>query len=251
MKARLLLASALVAAGTVCATPAAFAQQAGLARPYSWTGFYIGGQIGYGWQGETDNRIFSSVAAPDASSSFGAVYGARGLVGGIHAGWNYQINAAVLGIEADLEAAGISRSQNPLTQYSVGTVVDPSATIDGASRVRATWLGSVRGRVGVAIMPNVLLYATGGVAFGGLQSSIDWTGVGVFTQNRTGIGWTLGLGAEWAFAANWTARIEYRHIDLGSREVTIPAGVISNNPAVYRAALGRFETVRVGVSYRF
>ncbi|QCK86986.1 porin family protein [Phreatobacter aquaticus] len=255
MKKHLLLASALVSASVLCATSESFAQQINRSPApvavMSWTGFYAGVQLGYGWQGQVSNQVYADPTLVAGGSSIGAVYGAGGVVGGAHVGWNYQLNSLVLGIETDLDLAGIRRSQSPLLSYSVGTTLDPSGTNAGVARVQADWLGSLRARFGVLVSPNLLLYATGGLAYGGLKSSVVADGLVSLALNRTAVGWTAGLGAEWAFSRNWTARLEYRHIELGTQQLNIPAGVISNNAAVYRSNLGRFEVVRAGVSYRF
>jgi outer membrane immunogenic protein len=255
---RLFVASALVSVAVACGTPAAFAADLGIAPAvrapagFSWTGFYVGGQIGYGWQSGAHNRTVWFPATPDTSSGTGAIYNANGVVGGVHAGWNYQVNSIVLGIETDLELSGISASQSPLTPYAMGVTPVVGVTQPGTARSQAKWLGSLRARAGFAVAPTVLLYATGGLAYGGLEDTVDITGFGTLRTSRTAVGWTAGIGAEWAFAQNWTARLEYRHIDLGSKNTVVSAGTFGLGLATsHRSTLGRFETVRLGVSYRF
>ena len=176
---------------------------------YDWTGFYVGLQAGYAF----------------ADSDFGGDL--DGFVGGVHAGYNYQINNWVLGIEADVD-------------YSAA---DASGTVAGvAYDVDLEWLGSVRGRVGYAF-DRVLVYATGGVAFGGIDASATAAGV-TTSDDNTHVGWTVGAGVEVAITNNVTARAEYRYTDLGDKNYNF-GGAVANLDAQ------DLHAVRVGVSYKF
>jgi outer membrane immunogenic protein len=254
MMKRLLLGTALVSAGIALSGPA-LAQSASPPVPFAnWTGFYAGAQLGYGWQGGVANQIFADPVALAAGSSAGATYGAGGVLGGVHVGWNYQTSGVVLGLESDLELSGVRGSRSPLGFFSSGTTpAGGSQPVPGSARSQADWFGSLRARLGVLATPELLIYATAGAAYGGLKSYLTVDGAPSVTvsQSRTAFGWTAGLGVEWAFARQWTARLEYRHVELGTQRTPLPAGVFSNNPTVYSSNFGRFETVRAGVSYRF
>jgi len=97
------------------------------------------------------------------------------------------------------------------------------------------WFGTLRGRAGFAIN-NVLLYATAGLAYGGLKAEL-----GSLTESKTLVGWTGGVGLEYGFAQNWSAKVEYLYMDLGSRAYTI-TGVDNGLQASY---------LRFGVNYHF
>jgi outer membrane immunogenic protein len=184
---------------------------------YDWTGFYVGLQAGYAF----------------ADSDFGGDL--DGFVGGVHAGYNYQINNWVLGVEADVEYSDASAS---------GSVILPAPAGLTAFSIDNTWLGSVRGRVGYAF-DRVLVYATGGVAFGGMD--VDATNGAVTTSDdNTHVGWTVGAGVEVAVTNNVTARVEYRYTDLGDKNYTFaaPVGTVNLDAQDIHA-------VRVGVSYKF
>ncbi|MEP9354737.1 outer membrane protein [Xanthobacter sp. KR7-65] len=185
--ARCALVSAFAAAGF--AVPAAAAD---MARPqtsapavvpqpvFSWTGFYIGGNAGYGW-GTGEDAL--GVAGIDPKGAFG----------GGQLGFNYQFgNNIVAGLEADIQGGDLSAGA-PGLSASLGT------------------LGTVRGRLGYAVGP-VLPYVTGGFAYGNM--SVDTLGA---SQSKTLTGWTAGAGLEYALTEHWTAKTEYLYTDLGSK----------------------------------
>jgi outer membrane immunogenic protein len=131
------------------------------------------------------------------------------------------------------------------------------------------WLGTLRARVGVTATPTFLLYATGGLAFGGAKSNFAMaqshagfaglvTGATAGRYSETRLGWALGFGAEWAFARQWSAKVEYLHYDLGS--VTYDGGLLLasvpgpvSRYSVQSTVRTKFsgDIVRLGVNYRF
>jgi outer membrane immunogenic protein len=194
----------LATAGTAMAAdlPAVAPYQAvAPAGYYDWTGFYVGAQAGY---------VFADSTAGDFD----------GFAGGVHAGYNHQINNWVFGIEADVEYSGADAS-------AAGTTIE------------AEWLGSVRGRIGYAF-DRVLVYGTGGVAFGGFDVST----VAVGSDSATHVGWTVGAGVEVAVTQNVTARAEYRYTDLGDKNYTLGGATVNLDA-------DEIHAVRVGVSYKF
>jgi outer membrane immunogenic protein len=166
---------------------------------FSWAGPYLGGNLGYGW-GSVDNN-------PTKPS---------GLAGGVEGGYNWQSGRFVYGIEGDLDITGADDTFAPW-------------------KFSNPWFGTVRGRVGYAFN-NVLIYGTGGLAFGELRA--DTFGL---TESHTTAGWTLGVGAEVGLAQNWTAKIEYLYVDLA--DATFNLTGVSNGY--------QFGLVRVGVNYHF
>ncbi len=188
---------------------------------FTWTGVYIGGQIGYGWG---RNGIANPAFGDYTSSS------PEGVLGGAHVGYNYQINQFVFGLEGDLDGTNISRS-----------VSSPTSTITYGSRIPVE--GSVRGRIGLA-WDRALLYATGGAAFADFQN--DVAGPGLYYSDSSGrVGWTVGGGVEYEITNNWSVRGEYRYSDFGQQTTSIaPVGVAVGNHVTEHA-------VRVGFSYKF
>jgi outer membrane immunogenic protein len=180
-----------------------------VASIYNWTGPYVGINGGGGW-----GR--ASFAPPFASGPFNA---SGGLIGAT-LGYNWQINQAVFGLEGDLDWSNMRGSA-----FCSVTSCD----------VRNGWLGTIRGRVGLA-WDRVMPYVTGGLAFGDIRTNV--TGVG--SGNTTKSGWTLGGGVEFALAGPWTAKLEYLYVDLGR------GGGIAGTDASFRA-----NVLRAGVNYRF
>ncbi len=213
--AALLLATAGFASAADLPSVAPY-QSVAPAGYYDWTGFYVGAQVGYAF----------------ADTNFGSDL--DGVVGGIHAGYNHQINNWVFGVEADIEASG----------------ADASTTVPGVASFQADveWLGSVRARVGYAF-DRVLVYATGGVAFGGVDARFTDLSVAPAvsaSDSNTHVGWTVGAGIEYAITQNVTARAEYRYTDLGSK--TYNFGAVAPAASIDAQDI---HAVRVGVSYKF
>ncbi len=196
---------------------------------YNWTGFYVGAQVGYKWGSD---RTTEFVTATGLASGFDRGFSPKGVIGGLHAGYNQQFGAMVVGVEADIEASG----------YRGGyTNVAPTGT-----RFRSDWQGSVRARLGVTPVDRMLVYVTGGVAFAQIRHSYFNGAISEgFTQTRTG--YTIGAGVEYAFTNNLTARVEYRYSDYGrfrnASLVAFPGFTYRHDPSDH--------VVRVGVSYKF
>jgi outer membrane immunogenic protein len=204
---------------------------------FTWTGLYVGAQIGAGWTTDkvsdyTTGGVFLGSGKVDSSS----------VVGGLHAGYNMQTGAIVYGLEGDIELSGLSKTSNAL--YSPAGVL--YAGVYGYS-TKIDWQGSIRGRLGYAAGP-ALFYVTGGVAFANVKTAYN---PGGYSTSDTKAGWTLGGGVEYAFAPNWTARIEYRYTDYGSfSDATAAAPVTFWSGESIKHKLQE-NAVRVGVSYKF
>jgi outer membrane immunogenic protein len=139
-----------------------------------------------------------------------------GFAGGVQGGYNWQSGALVFGVEGDLQANGAEDTFAPW-------------------KFSNPWFGTVRGRVGYAVN-NVLFYGTGGLAFGSLRAETFG-----LSESQTTAGWTVGAGAEFGFAPNWSAKAEYLYVDLSDTRFNI-TGV----PNGYQ-----FGLVRLGVNYHF
>jgi outer membrane immunogenic protein len=196
---------------------------------YNWTGFYVGIQGGYQWGRD---RTVEFVTATGAATGFNTGFRPNGFVGGLHVGYNHQINQFVVGLEGDVELSGYDGG------YRLGN--------GNGTRFKSDWQGSLRGRVGVAF-DRLLVYVTGGVAFAELKHTY-FTNAGVTEGfSKTKAGWTLGAGLEYAFTANLTGRVEYRYADYGrishSSVVAFPGFTYRHDPQVH--------AVRAGLSYKF
>lgn len=212
--------------------------QAPLAAPYSWTGWYIGANAGFGvGQGQGLYAVGPGGPGP-AAETFNAMPG--GGFGGGQFGFNYQINSFVLGAETDIQGAGISDSRTCL----LGCIPGSSALIDQ----KLNWFGTTRARIGLATGP-VLTYATAGVAYGETEIGVATTlggAAGSSSSSTTKTGWTWGTGVEAALGGNWTAKAEYLYLDLGSSSIAgVPpfVGTLSTK--------NREQIFRGGINYRF
>jgi outer membrane immunogenic protein len=161
---------------------------------YNWAGVYIGINGGWGW-GNGKFTIAPNTAFPAGLS--GTPNDDGGVVGGT-LGANFQTGGIVFGVEGDWDYSAIN----------TGTTLT-ICSISGNCQTGNNWLATVRGRAGYAA-DRVLFYATAGGAFADVQTTFN----GV-TTSHSQAGWTAGAGLEWAFADNWTAKIEYLYVNIG------------------------------------
>jgi outer membrane immunogenic protein len=190
-----------------------------VAPVYNWTGFYIGANGGYGW-GQTN------------WSALGSNFDVKGGLFGGQLGYNWQFGQFVYGLEGDIDWTDIHG--NSFVNGATGCTGTVCTT-------RNHFLSTARGRVGYAI-DRWLPYVTGGLAVGDIESTTPFT-TGV---NQTKAGWTVGAGLEFALAANWTARVEYLHADLGSTSCGASCGFPAGNNVDFNTNI-----IRGGVNFRF
>ena len=205
---------------------------------YSWTGFYIGGNLGAAWtQGKVSDSFGDSW-----SNSQQAVFTAGGQVGA-----NYQFNWLVVGLEADFDWL----ANNHNSSNTIDTVSGHALQFSANNR----WIATVAGRVGVAA-DNWLFYAKGGGGWVGVSSPTVTdvtTGNSIsFSNSNSTSGWLAGGGIEWGFAPNWTARLEYDFLGLSSQNFTVVAPSFPGiNGAVLNVNNRDLQTLTVGINYLF
>ena len=266
--------TSLACAGAFAAA-AAFAGTAFAAEPaptpppppvFTWTGFYVGGQIGYAWS--TDNIIYYSAFDPLTGLVFTPnVYNTpSGVIGGAHIAFNYQIDKPgggfVIGVEGSVDGASLRNTAAAGFGAFGGTTVSASTSSDIQ--------GSVRGRFGIA-WGQFMIYATGGVAWGGFNTSFSVAGnstrlaafdggapfFGSTNLSNTRIGWTGGGGVTDAITDNWIVFVEYRYTDFGNIYNTFLATpAFATLPGLRGGALLATHAlnenlVQVGFSYKF
>ncbi len=204
---------------------------------FTWTGFYIGGQAGYVWGSDKIREVTTATGLP---TGINRNLSPSGVAGGLHAGYNYQINQLVLGVEGDIEATSVKRRV-------VGYPVVATASVN----TKEQWQGSLRARVGYAF-DRAMIYGTGGVAFADWKHTYTDNAVPfarTFSNTRTG--WTLGAGLEYAITNNWTARAEYRYTDFGRSTNVLPAALAGTFTGMSYRHRENDSAVRIGVSYLF
>lgn len=198
---------------------------------FSWTGCYLGANVG----GASDRHkyttnAFAGVAGQDAGSHTATAFIAGGQVG-----CNYQTGPLVVGVEGMFDWADLNRSHFvPAAGVTLGTDTQ--------------WLATATGRVGYAF-DRVLVYAKGGGAW--IQETQSVT-VGALNTNdggRTRAGWTAGGGWEYAFADNWSVKIEYNYMDFGTKgTTTCTLGVCAATGVNDKETL---HAVFLGLNFRF
>jgi outer membrane immunogenic protein len=192
---------------------------------YTWTGFYIGGQIGAGV-----GRSSWSDPLTGASNSFTS---GAGFLGGGQVGANYQWNVLVLGVEGDFNWTGMKGNGSDFLGEAIGTETQSTSTIAG--------------RVGAAFN-RLLIYGKGGAAFARDRGTFTDLAGNIASSAFTRTGWTAGAGLEYGITTNWSAKIEYDYLSFGSQ----PLNFMTATPTTYasRASLNAQE-IKAGIYFRF
>ena len=224
---------------------------------FTWTGPYVGGQIGYAWGPSTLDLIgFNPANRALFVTSLGG--SPSGVIGGAHVGYLYQINQWVVGIEGSVDGTSLRANARIFLPAFLGRDI---LTAHATSDVQ----GSIRGKLGFA-WDRALIYGTGGVTFGGFSSNLFLSGFNraffdfpianrFFSNTR--VGWTAGGGIQYAVTDNWWVFGEYRYTNFGSFNNTL-FNVFSPGGTLLRTAFANNNVhqiqenqVQVGFSYRF
>jgi outer membrane immunogenic protein len=290
------LATAIAAIALIGTTPAFAADMAVKAPPpapapiYSWTGFYVGANVGGSW-GNSDNSwnilAPSNITLPPSGTTCAPAGAAlcvtgtdsnhlNGVLGGLQAGYNWQTGNYLFGEEIDFDDSGQRESQTFTSVGPGGGDFDvTAASMSAAYTEKLEWLGTLRGRIGF-IFDRLLFYGTGGLAYGEVKTNGSAAiggapipefpvcgatcPLGNWSHNVTRTGWTVGGGVEGVLAYNWTWKIEYLCVDLGTLNTTFATlpGCFGNSGACspYSAGTATISSritdniVRVGLNIR-
>ena len=253
---------------------------AGVLSPYNWTGFYLGGNVGYGFGQSRTDVFFSDAGTGTPLLATGSSSKFNGVLGGAQTGYNWQVGYWLLGLEVDIQHT----NQRATTSYVCADTLCNSgiAGFDAPASLVHTqeldWFGTLRARVGVTATPDALLYATGGLALAGishvgtisgasLTPVLDENGApaldantnpittrgsntaGLFDQT-TKLGWAAGVGVETHLIGNLSGKIEYLHMNFATDSVS--AGNPNNATPLALGLHSRItdDIVRVGLNYR-
>lgn len=188
---------------------------------FTWTGFYLGLNAGYGFSGKNRASYTGDAAylaqGPNAPQSYSLKR--SGFLGGAQIGYNIQSGSLVYGVEADANFAGGSNK--------TATVIATNAT--GAAKHQLGAFGTLRARAGFLLTDRWLAYGTGGLMVGQTKFSNTLTGTagallgGIWTgsNDKTKAGYVVGAGTEYALTNNITAKLEYMYYDLGKSSVRV------------------------------
>jgi outer membrane immunogenic protein len=216
------------------------------ASPYTWSGAYFGGNVGFGWGRSADTSTLNTGGPPIFSDTQSS--NMNGIVGGGQIGYNYQNGYWVEGLEADFQAT----SQRSSHSFTCPAGLCSAAAVPATLNQEPNWFGTFRGRIGFAPLERLLLYATGGLAYGQVDSTSTLAGT-----NRTSdinAGWTAGAGIEALVAENWTVRVEYLHVDLGKVSDVFTSTVPSTGTPTLISNFNSRVTdniIRAAVNYKF
>jgi len=208
--------------------------------PYNWSGFYVGGQIGYGWSHSSTGLITVDPVGPVTLPGIGI--NGSGILGGIEAGYNWQGRHLLFGIEGDVSAAGINGSYtDTVNNFTLDSTINSLSTL--------------RVRIGLPI-DRLLLFASGGLAVAGVKGELHDTYTGPpltvldTSSSNTSIGWTVGGGAAIALSNQWSLKGEYLYTDLGSKTYNFVEGA-PGSTTISTTGKTTASIVRVGLDYRF
>ena len=202
-----------------------------VATVYDWTGAYVGGYGGGGF----GNHNYNDTSGPAGSANFTRNYDSTGGIGGIEVGYNWQSGIYMTGVEADGFWSGIKGS-------------DASQGLGVVDQTNLRWGGSLRARGGIAV-DRLLLFFTGGWAFGDVQQTSTVPGVVVdqFTNHRNGL--TAGGGIAYAVTNNLIGKLEYRYYDFGS--LSRAGNPLTPSGQLPYTVASTYSVVTVGFDFKF
>jgi outer membrane immunogenic protein len=212
---------------------------------FTWTGFYVGAQVGYQFNDSEDDTFSDGRFRFTRNGSLLSDFDEGeddGFVAGAHAGYNFQFGSFVLGVEGDIEGVFGDDDDDDFDGLVVTNVATNQAVLYSIGASTLDWQGSIRARAGFAF-DRALVYATGGFAFGGLSGGFS-NGLFDDDDDDTVTGYTLGAGVEYAFTNALTARLEYRYTSFD--EINTRFGDVELDSDSFD-----FHTVRLGVSFKF
>src|SRR5262245_54233688 len=214
---------ALVAvAGTAVAADMPVKVQAAPPPVWTWSGCYMGVNAGYGWGRNHITDASQTTAGGTVFAFTGFDFDSNGAFGGGQFGCNLQVSAVVVGIETDIQWAGVKGSvlfPNAIFNF-------PSLALNTEVTSELRYFGTVRGRIGYSFAPWALFYATGGLAYGEVQSTLSFPSTPpapagipntfIDYSRRIHYGYAVGGGWEALLTPRLSVKAEYLYVDLGS-----------------------------------
>ncbi|WP_234682837.1 outer membrane protein [Bradyrhizobium monzae] len=267
-------------------SPKTYTKAPVIAPASSWTGFYVGGNIGGGWGdpratyagNDTTSAVLLAglLGFPDQQAVASHGINSSGVTGGVELGYNWQVDPRwLIGLETDFSGSGIKGAGSGTSVLST-LLGGFTQTVNAEQAIE--WWGTVRARLGFLPHKDLLLFGTAGFAYGRVSGTDTYMfngaavpfggGFGFVTFNCTAgaicfsgssasvkTGWTAGGGGEWRVAPRWTIKAEYLYVNLGDVSVTAIAGLTNlpgETPSRYTASFREdFHVVRIGANYQF
>jgi outer membrane immunogenic protein len=241
--------------------------------PNNWNGWYVGLNAG----GAINDSVYDLNPSGcfltgcggggipgNAFRQYSSGVSGAGFTGGAQVGYNYHFAPLwVAGLETDFNYNGLRKTDNVTTSLGA-PLFAPGSSFSHSVSTDLDWFGTFRGRVGFLATPNLMLYGTGGLAYGQVESTAIATfpspGLGdtyIGSTSKTRIGWAAGAGAEWLISGGWSVKAEYLYLDLGHADYAngcvSPAAICgAASPPAYQTSVDTREHIaRVGVNYHF
>lgn len=266
-----LLASASAMALTGAALAADLAPVSAPPPVFTWNGFYVGVNAGADISSDSFATIPGGtlLSAPfDGSLGWGegTTTSKVNFMGGGQIGYNWQPTTwIVLGLETDIQG---TTAKNNIHDVFASTDATGTGIVANNFSGHRSWFGTVRGRIGFTLnsYPQLMIYATGGFAYGESSRSASTTVIDAASggldwlfpfgsSSKVDAGYTVGGGVEWAFLPNWSLKAEYLFVKLPSDSVVVPT--VLTAPPAFPADFMFFHhnsqdnIVRLGLNYRF
>lgn len=261
----------------------------------TWTGFYAGVNAGYGFSADPRNvgeqTYYANTSGDDSGTenhgpggpTWNSSSSLKGVLGGAQIGYNLQVSPfMVAGLEADFQGSGLSGSSSAFNSTHMTLLPTPVGgpnewPVAGTASIsdHVNWFGTVRARLGWLATPDLLAYATGGLAYGQARQNFSYVGGflpdaalgfggshwnGTASSSTIRVGWTAGAGIEWKVPGwqNWSVKAEYLYTDLGSDTLNLSAPAFRNSNGTggreveaTNSSAVRWHTVRIGLNYHF
>src|SRR5437764_10282453 len=238
-----------------------------ISTAWSWAGPYIGLNLGYSAGKSKTDAVFSDATLGTPLFATGSTEKLSGLIGGVQAGYNWQSGNWVGGIEADIQMSGQGAIPTYVCPGAIcnPTVVDFDAPVT-ASFVQGNKLdsfGTLRARFGTTITPDLIAYATGGLAVGAIRTTVNLSGTAVDADGNINVvtapvsvlaikpGWTVGAGLEARLFRNVTGKIEYLYMDFGTLSGSFTNAFTATPITLTTNSRITDNIVRAGINYKF
>ena len=224
----------------------------------SWAGWYVGGNIGYGWSRPSDPSL--SYVDPVALVGFGNYFAAggdvspnlnpRGVVGGGQIGFNWTLTPHwIVGLIGDFQGSGVRAA-------ATNTITPPaSVATDQSNSEHMDWFGTVRAKVGFA-QNNWLFYGSAGWAYGNVTTSGSFVASAVplnfsGSNSVTKSGWAAGAGFDYALTSKWIVGVEYLYVHLGTVSYTETDSIDAPGTSITINNRAVAQIVRASLNYKF
>ena len=212
---------------------------------FSWTGFYVGVNAGYGWAKESGTTTITGNTFGLNGATTGSNNGVNGINGGGQVGYNWQTGRVIWGLEADFQGSGQKQT----------TTVGCGAGCSVTEEDKLPAFGTIRGRLGFTAWDRGLLYVTGGGAWLSAKDTLSATAGGVTYQlldmSTSKFGWTVGAGAEWMLWDRWSAKLEYLYMQADNVTGTAAIPALIGGGTITSTGRITNNVARVGLNYHF